>query len=108
MKAISVPVSSEEYEMIKREASRLGVSVKYLVRNRVFGVDTEAAPIYTAKILADELADLREALNDLVRSEALSGVHLYDDDVVHLEDMLKNIEQSLAAFITKSIKEVKK
>lgn len=107
MKDIRPQFTPEEYARLRRDADRLGVSLKQLVHDRALGTDTSTSPLNSAKILSDEISKTREVMNRIIKREATAEIRLYEDDVIRLEMTMENIEAMVAAYITQVLKAVK-
>ena len=108
MKEVRIPMSEEEYQQLKTEASSLCVSPKLLMRDRIFGVVTAESPLWSAKILADEIAALRSEINHIVKTESTSRIRIYEDNLIRLESSMNAVETMVATYISNAMKEAKK
>lgn len=104
MKDIRPEFTPEEYERLKKEADRLGVPLKKLVRDRAVQADTGGKPLTAAQILSMEMSQVRELLNQIIRRECTAEIRLYEDDVIRLELTLARLEEITADFISQVLK----
>lgn len=104
MKDIRPEFTPEEYERLKKEADRLGVPLKKLVRDRAMQADAGGNPLTTAQILSMEMSQVRELLNQIIRRESTAEIRLYEDDVIRLELTLARLEEITADFISQVLK----
>lgn len=108
MKEIRVKFQESEYDRIKAEADRLGISIKEYVHIRAMGVSPGDTPMCAAKMFCEEVGKYREALNQIIQREILAGTGLYEDDVIRMELTMSAIENTVADFIKNQLRVVKK
>lgn len=104
MKEIRSEFTFEEYEKLKEEAGRLGISVKQLVHDRAVGTVPEDAPLTAAQILSNEMSVVREDLNEIIRRETGAKDRLYEDDMIRLELTMARVETATGDFIARVLK----
>ena len=107
MKDVRPQFDEEEYNQLRMEADRLGVSLKQLVRDRALGIVIEDTPLTAAKILSDEISKVREVMNQIIRRETTAEIRLFEDDIIRLEMAMKEQEGIVAAFISEMMKEAR-
>ncbi len=108
MKILRIELGEGEYGQLREEAGRLGVSVRQLVHDRAVATDSDGAILGSAKIMADEIARCREAINDVIRYEMGASPRLYEADIIRLENSICKIEGIVAAFIGEALRQVRK
>lgn len=106
MKSIRPEFTEKEYEILCAEAERLNVSLKRLAHDRTLKVDPNDNPLYLAQILADEMAKNREVLNRIIKRETTAEIRLYEDDVIHMEMKMAELESIVSACISEILRKV--
>lgn len=104
MKDIRPEFTPEEFERLKKEADRLGVPLKKLVRDRAVQADTGGKPLTVVQILSMEMSQVRDLLNQIIRRESTVEIGLYEDDVIRLELTMARLEEITADFISQVLK----
>ena len=107
MKDLRIKVLQEEYEAIQSDAQHLRISVRQLIHDRITGRDVAQASLYGAQALSEEMAQIRYAMNQIIRRETETELRLYEDDVIRLEGIMAELEQTVTRYISGVLKEVR-
>ena len=78
MKEIRVKFTKDEYDWLSFDAGQFGTSVEELTHDRAIGVFGEDWKLDAVKVLMEEMAKVREALNQRIRWETEAEEHLQD------------------------------
>lgn len=108
MREIRAKFNDSEYETIKERADQSGMTLKEFVHSCATRKHPEDEPLSVSKALCKEIAQYREVLNQIIQREILVGAGLYEDDVIRMELTMSAIENTVADFIKKQLREVKK
>ena len=108
MKDIRPQFTEEEYNCLRAEADRLGVSLKQLVHDRAIGIDSENTPLNLAKRLSEEVSVCRRDINKIIQRETRSEFGLYEDDIIRLEMSMCELEGIVTAFVGEVLRRVKR
>lgn len=108
MKSIRPEFAETEYDSLKQEAGRLGITIKQLVRDRALGIVSEDTPLCSTKMLCDEMSKYREVLNQIIRREVEVDEHLFEDDIIRIEMAMHQLEEIVTAFVREQLREAKR
>ena len=106
MKDVRLKLLDEEYEAIRSDAEQLQLSVRQLLHDRATGRDGMQAALFTAQVLSEEMARIRSTLNQIIRRETAADSRLYEDDLIRLEGIMAELEQTVTRYISGVLKEV--
>lgn len=106
MKDVRIKFSDQEYETIRSEAEKFHLSVRQLIHDRATGRDRIQAALYTTQALSVEMAQIRDGLNQIIRQETSADIRLYEDDLIRLEGIMAELEQTVTRYISGVLKEV--
>lgn len=106
MKDVRPEFTPEEYHRLSLEANRLGISLKQLVHDRAVRKSPGDSPLTAAQVLAREISQNREVLNQIIRRETAAEIRLYEDDVIRLEMAMTELEGIVTAFISEVLRKV--
>lgn len=104
MKEIRSQFSAEEYESLKADATHQHVSLRQLVHDRAMNPDSGSSPLHDAQVLSDEMSQIRNCMNRIIRRETNAEVRLYEDDVIALEQRMTDLERLVSDHIKKGVK----
>ena len=104
MKDIRLQFSDEEYRTIKNDADRLQISVRQLVHDRAA---EHGCTLCKALILSAETTRIRDVLNQIIRRETAADLRLYEDDMIRLERIMAELEQTVTRYVSGVLKEVR-
>ena len=108
MNDVRLRFNDEEYSDLKTDADRLQVSVRQLVHDRAVRGDSPDPPLHGVQILANEVAQVRESMNQIIRRETNAELRLYEDDVIRIERVMTNLEENVCVLIKEILRQVKK
>ena len=107
MKDVRLRFKDEEYGTLKSDADRLRVSVRQLVHDRAIKGDSSDPPLHGIQILANEVAQARESMNQIIRRETNAELRLYEDDVIQMERVMAGLEDNVCVLIKEILRRVK-
>lgn len=106
MKDVRPEFTPEEFHRLRFEADRLNISLKQLVHDRAVMVSPADNPLSAAQILAKEIAQNREVLNQIIKRETTAETRLYEDDLIRLEIAMTELEGIVTAFVSEVLRKV--
>lgn len=106
MKEIRVKFTKDEYDWLSFDAGQFGASVEELTHDRAIGVFGEDWKLDAVKVLTEEMAKVREALNQRIRWETEAEERLYEDNLIRVELEVGRLEGIVAKYVAKVLKEV--
>lgn len=106
MKDVRPEFSPEEYNRLRFEADRLGISLKQLVHDRAVKAAPADNPLTAVQVLASEISKNREILNQIIKRETTAETKLYEDDIIRLEMAMTDLESIVTTFIAEILKKV--
>lgn len=106
MKDVRIKLGDQEYERIRSEAEKLQITVRQLLHNRATGRGGTQAALYSVQVLSEEMAQIRDGLNQIIRRETSADIRLYEDDLIRLEGIMSELEQTVTRYISGVLKEV--
>ena len=77
MKSIRPEFTEEEYHQLRKEADRLGISLKQLIHDRAVQVVPGEYRFTAAQVLAREMGQIREVLNWIIQRETTAEIRLF-------------------------------
>ena len=105
MREIRIHISQQNYDVLKKEADNLGITVRQLIHSRALGSDMQLVKV---KLLCNEIAQCRGLLNRIVQRETNREEGLYEDDIIRLEEMMSRVERITAVYVRAALKEAKR
>ena len=106
MKEIRIKFTQKEYDWLEWDAGQLGVSAQQLTHDRAMGVFGDDWRLAAVQILAKEMAQVREALNQRIRRETEAEIRLYEDNMIRMELEVERLEGIVAKYVSEVLKGV--
>ena len=105
-KKVRIEFTKKEYDCLEWDAGQLGVSPELLAHDRAMGVFGDDWRLAAVQILAKEMAQVREALNQRIKWETEAEIRLYEDNMIRMELEVSRLEGIVAKYVAKALKGV--
>ena len=105
-KKVWIEFTQKEYDWLRFDADQLGASVEEMTHDRAmcfFFTDPRLAAV---QILSEEMAKVRDALNQRIKWETEEEIRLYEDNMIRMELEVARLEGVVGKFIATMLREV--